>query len=129
MTLHRLRAEIAYPTTSGLTVWSRDQMAVRHSQAVHINPDAGNEEPPANETADQGDGTSIFRCDLPLMDEAAAVDALATLTTASVWGQAVDLPDVDGTPRPSWVEHHLCDHDEPTQTGCTVVTRVTTESP
>ena len=124
--LHRIRAEVAYPTTSWLAVWSRDQMAVRHGQAVHINPGAANEEPPVNEAVDQGDGTSVFRCDLPLMDESAAVDALATLTAASVWVQAVDLPAIDGIPRPSWVEHHLCDHDEPVHTGCTVVTKVTT---
>ena len=120
--LHRLRAEVAHPTSSGLSVWYSQQMAVRYGQAVHINPGAANEEAPANEVVDQGDGVTVFRCDLPLMDEAAAVDALATLTTASVWVQAVDLPDIDGIPRPSWVEHHLCDHDEAVHTGCTVVT-------
>lgn len=110
-------AHVTYPTSSGLAVWSRDQMAVRHGQAVHINPGAANEEAPLNEVVDQGDGTSIFRCDLPLMDEAAAVDALSTLTTAAIWQQALPLPDLDGEPTPAWVEHHLCDHDEDVQAG------------
>lgn len=127
--LHRIRAHIAYPTGSGLAVWSRDQMQVRYGQAVHINESLANEEPPVNVVTDDDD-VQVFRCDLPLMNEAAAAtDALATLTTAAVWGQALPLPDVDGGPTPSWVEHHLCDHDEPEQTGCTVVTRVEADLP
>ena len=121
--LHRVRARVRYPASSGLATWSRDQMAVRHGQAVHINEGAANEEAPANEVVDLGDDTHLFRCDLPLMDEAHAADALATLTADSVFSQALAIPDYMGGESPSWVEHHTCDHDEEHRTGCIVVAR------
>lgn len=122
--LNRLRARVRYPTSSGLATWSRDQMAVRFDQAVHINPGAANEEAPQNYITDLGDDTELFVCDLPLMDEAAATDALATLTDASVFGQALSIESDEGT-QPSWVEHHACDHDESPRTGCQVINKVT----
>ena len=118
--LNRVRARVRYPASSGLATWSRDQMHVRHGMAVHIRQGEPNEEPPANEVVDLGDGTHLFRCDLPLMDEAHAADALATLTAASVFGQALPIPDETGE-SPSWLERHTCDHDEDTRTGCVVV--------
>ena len=121
--LHRLRARQRHTNTSGLASWCRDQMAVRYGQAVHINPDTPNEEAPVNMVADLGDGTTLFACDLPLMDEAAAVDALATLSDLNVLGQSLTIDDDMGEGSPSWVEHHLCDHDEPSRSGCTVVGR------
>jgi len=101
-------------------------MLVRYGQAVHIREGEPAEEAPLNEV--DGD---VFRCDLPLMDEAAAVDALATLSDHNVLGLTVPLDD-EGTL--SWVEYHLCDHavgsvvDETgllidSRSGCTVVDR------
>lgn len=120
--LHRLRAHVAYTTASGLATWSRDQMAVRYEQAVHIREGEPAEEAPVNEITDVGD-LQVFRCDLPLMDEAAAADALATLTSDAVFGQAQPIPG-DLSDRPSFVEHHLCDHDEDDRSGCTIIDRV-----
>ncbi len=124
--LHRVRARVRYPASSGLAAWSRDQMVVRHGQAVHIRQSEPAEEPPVNEVIDAGD-THVFRCDLPLADEAAAVDAFATLTTGSVWGEALTLDLVDGDP--SWIERHECDHDEDVRHGCVVMDRVETSDP
>ena len=89
-------------------------MAVRFGQAAHIRQGEPAEEPPVNVVV--GD---LFRCDLPLMDEAHAIDALATLSDATVLGATV----VDAEGAASWVEHHVCDHDEDVRTGCSVVTR------
>ena len=90
-------------------------MAVRYQQAVHIRPGEAAEESPSNVV--DGD---LFRCDLPLADEAAARDAFATLSDHNVLGQTVPLDGLDG-PVASWVEYHLCDHAENVRTGCTVV--------
>lgn len=92
-------------------------MVVRHGQAVHIRQGEPAEEAPVNEVDTDGD-PHLFRCDLPLMDEAAAADALATLSDATVLGQSVLVGEA-----PSWVEHHQCDHDENNRSGCTVVGR------
>ena len=106
MALHRLQAAIRYSAASGLAGWSKAQMDVRFQQAVHINPGLPNEEAPVNEV--EADGTDeIFRCDLPLMDEAAAIDAMNTLSAASVWTQAKALT----ANQESWIQHHTCHHD------------------
>lgn len=119
MLLHRLRARMQFSPGSGLAQWCYDQMIVRHGQAVHIRQGKPAEEAPVNEVA--GD---LFVCDLPLMDEAAAVDALATLSDANVLGVTVPIiDDDDGSSVPSWVEHHRCDHDDDVRSGCVVVAR------
>ena len=110
-----------FTAASGLATWCRDQMAVRYGQAVHIRQGEPAEETPVNEVTDDGD-QQVFRCDLPLMDEAAAVDAVSTLGDANVLGQSESHPDPDG-PEPSWVEHHECDHAEDVRDGCVVVER------
>ena len=92
-------------------------MAVRYGQAVHIRAGEPAEEVPVNLVA--GD---TFRCDLPLADEAAAQDALATLSDHNVLGQTVSLDGLDG-PVASWVEYHLCDHADDVRAGCVVVAR------
>jgi hypothetical protein len=100
-------------------------MSVRFTQAVTIKPGLNNEEKPRNEVVDDGD-YEIFRCDLPLQDEAAAEDAFATLTAASVFDPyAVDFEDGDMT-SPSWIEHHKCHHDETPQKPCTSIAKKTT---
>ena len=110
-----------FPTSSGMATWARDNMAVRYQQAVHIRAGEPAEEPPVNEVVDDGN-RQVFRCDLPLMDEAHAIDAFATLTDANVLGQSEAHPDEDG-PVPSWVDRHTCDHDEDVRSGCVVVDR------
>jgi len=90
-------------------------MVVRYGQAVHIRQGEPAEEAPVNVV--DGD---LFYCDLPLMDQAAAEDALATLSDANVLGLSLPLS-AEGDL--SFVEHHLCDHAEDSRTGCTVVTR------
>ena len=124
MSLHRIRARIRFTNSSGLATWARDQMAVRHGQAVHINEGLENEEPKYNETFTAGPDHTGFRCDLPLMDAAHAQDAFNTLTAGSVFHPAhvSAFPGEDG-PEPSFVEYHLCKNgDTPTQ-PCEMVDR------
>jgi len=115
MLLHRLRARMQFSPGSGLAQWCYDQMTVRHGQAVHIRQGEPAEEAPVNVV--DGD---FFYCDLPLMDEAAATDALATLSDATVLGQSLPISDEGDA---SFVEHHLCDHDENSRTGCAIITK------
>ena len=121
MPLHRVRAHMRFTRNSGLATWCRDQMAVRYEQAVHIREGEPAAESPVNEVTDDGD-RQVFRCDLPLMDEAHAVDAVATLGDHNVLGQSEPHPDPD-SPQPSWVEHHECDHADDVRDGCVVVDR------
>lgn len=115
--LHRLRARMLFTAGSGLATWARDQMSVRYGQAVHIRQGEPAEEAPVNLV--DGD---LFVCDLPLTDQAAAEDALATLSDPTVLGVTISET-VDGVTVPSWVEHHLCDHADDVRSGCAVVTR------
>lgn len=123
MPLHRVRAHMRFTRNSGLATWCRDQMEVRYQQAVHINEGDPSEEEPVNEVEDMGGNREEFRCDLPLTDEAAATDAVATLSDPTVLGQSepLDYPEAP----PSWVEHHTCDHreDPAERTGCGTVER------
>lgn len=114
MLLNRLRARMLFPAGHWGPTWCRDQMAVRHGQALYIRQGEPAEEAPVNLV--DGD---LFVCNLPLMDEAAAIDALATLSDANVLG--VTIPDLEGIP--SWVEHHTCDHAEDFRNGCVTVTK------
>lgn len=98
--------------------WCYDQMAVRFGQAVHIRPGELAEESPVNLI--EGDR---FICDLPLMDAAAATDALATLSDPTVLGATVPLVSDGVETTPSWVEHHTCDHDENVRSGCAVIAK------
>lgn len=121
MLLHRVRAVMRFRRAQGLATWCRDNMAVRFEQAVHIRPDTQASEPPVNEVVADG-GRDVFRCDLPLMDEAHAIDAVNTLSAATVLGQSEPLP-IRGETAPSWVERHVCDHAEDDRTGCVVADR------
>ena len=111
-----------FTSASGLATWCRDQMAVRYQQAVHINEGAPNEEAPLNEVVDEGD-EQVFACDLPLMDEAHAEDAMNTLSDANVLGQALMLHDDEDGEQPSWAEHHICHHESEPGRPCEVVRR------
>lgn len=94
-------------------------MAVRYQQAVHIRAGEPAEEEPVNTVTDDGD-FQVFRCDLPLMDEAHAQDAFNTLSDHNVLGQALEL---DGEGAPSRVDRHVCYHDESPPEPCHVVQR------
>jgi hypothetical protein len=122
MLLHRVRAIIQFQQAQGLATWCRDNMAVRFAQAVHIRPGEMGDEPAVNEVVAAPNSRQVFRCDLPLMDEAHAIDAVATLSDANVLGQSEPTPAADRT-APSWVERHVCDHAEDDRTGCVVVDR------
>ena len=115
MSLHRVRAHVRLG--GGLATWARDQMAVRHGQAVHINEGLDNEEPKRNEVVD-GD---LFICDLPLMNEAHAIDAYNTLTSASVLAWVV----APGEEEQWYIERHTCHHDEDPVLPCAVNERWT----
>ena len=118
MALNRIRAKVRYTKSSGMATWSRDQMGVRFTQAVYVKPGLNNEEQPRNEVVEDDIDHEVFHCDLPLQDSAAANDAFATLTDASVFGPyAMDFD--DGSP--SWIEHHKCRHDETPQQPCEVI--------
>ena len=121
MPLHRVRASMRFPTSSGLATWARDNMAVRYEQAVHIRQGEPAAEAPVNEVTQDG-SRDVFRCDLPLMDEAHAIDAFNTLSDANVLGQSEPHPELDGD-FPSWVERHVCDHDDDNRDGCVVTGR------
>ncbi len=131
MALNRIRANVRYPKSSGMATWSRDQMGVRYTQAVTIKPGLNNEEQPFNEVVEDDAYHEIFRCDLPLEDSAAAEDAFATLSDASVFGAYAvdfefDFSDVYGDMTwPSWIEHHKCRHDETPQMPCEAIDKVT----
>lgn len=120
--LHRVRAHMRFTRASGLATWCRDNMAVRHGQAVHIRQGEPAAEAPRNETSRDGNSDE-FACDLPLMDEAHAIDAVNTLSAPTVLGQSQPIPDGLGGSRASWVERHVCDHDEDVRTGCVVADR------
>jgi hypothetical protein len=104
--IHRVRARVRYPAASWLAFWCRDQMAVRAGQAAHLADVWSGSTPPTNKVVDEG-GTHVFICDLPLQNEAHAVDAVATLTAASVWLHVLPLDVVDGSEMSSWVERHV----------------------
>lgn len=117
--LHRLRARIQFAEGSGLAAWAKAQMDVRYGQAVHINEGLANEETKINYI----DG-EYFVCDLPLMDQSAAEDAVATLSDPTVLGVSLLLPnDVAEEQEQSYVEHHQCYHDEHPSSSCVVVTK------
>ena len=116
--LHRIRAHMRFTVASGLATWCRDNMQVRFEQAVHVNEGLANEEPKRNEVTDHGSHEE-YHCDLPLMDEAHAIDAFNTLSDANVLGQSLAIPDEDGA-RPSWVERHTCHHEQVPVQPCTV---------
>jgi hypothetical protein len=116
--LHRVRAHMRFPEGHWGPQWCYNQMVVRYGQATHIRPGEPDKEPPINEV--DGD---VFRCDLPLMNEAHAIDALATLSDHNVLGVTIPVQ-VDGDEvQLSWVERHTCDHDEEVRSGCVVVAR------
>jgi len=120
MALYRLRARVRYPKSSGLAIWSRDQMDVRYGQSVFIKEGLNNEEAPQNNVVDDPDDPTnyeIFTCDLPLHDQAAADDAFVTLTDPTVFGQAENFG-VGEEASPSWIENHVCRHDETPQQPC-----------
>ena len=117
--LHRVRSDMRFTASSGLAGWCRDQMDVRYGQAVHIRQGEPDEESPVNLVVDEGEHER-FVCDLPLADEAAAVDAVATLSDPNVLGQAVDLDDGE----PSWVDRHPCTHDDDRE-PCVLTERLT----
>lgn len=108
---------------SGMATWCRDQMAVRYDQAVHINQGDPNEELAVNEVTPDDPDHEIFTCDLPLMDEAHADDAYATLTDASVFNETYvsGFDDGGGGVTPSYVERHDCHHDETPTKPCVTV--------
>ena len=116
--LHRVIARLRFTKASGMAPWAHAQMAVRHGMAVHINEGEDNAEPKYNEVIDEG-SEQILRCNLPLLNEAHAADAYATLTVGSVWAWL-------SAPHPGetlFVEHHTCGHDETPHVPCAVVAR------
>lgn len=117
--LHRVRARMRFPRSSGMGTWARDNMAVRYQQAVHIREGEAAAEAPVNEVLRDGN-RDIFVCDLPLMDQAHAQDAVETLAAISPFSEP--HPELEG-PEPSWVEYHLCDHADDIRDGCFVVDR------
>lgn len=115
MALHRLRAHMRFPEGHWGPQWCYDQMTVRYGQATHIRQGEPSEESPVNIV----DG-AFFRCDLPLVDESAALDALATLSDQNILGQTIPIEPGEDY-EPSWVEYHLCDHEDDVRSGCQVI--------
>jgi len=117
MSIHRVRAHVRLG--GGMAVWARDQMTVRYGQAVHLNEGLANEEVKRNEVIDG----NLFICDLPLMNEAHAIDAYNTLTSAAVLAWVV----APGEEEQWFIERHVCHHDEQPPLPCVSVERWTYE--
>lgn len=105
-----------YQSASGMTNWCKAQMDVRYTQSVYIRQGTAEEEAPLNISNTDGD-PHIFTCDLILGNEASALDAFATLTSASLMAW------LENSSETSWVEYHICDHDEDNRSGCLVAHR------
>ena len=114
--LHRVRARMRFTAASGMAGWCHAQMGVRHGQAEHIRPGGPAEEAPLNEVAGEG-ADQVFTCDLPLADEAAAVDAVSTLTAASVLAWASEYR----------VSRERCRHDETPPGACELADEITNQ--
>lgn len=112
---HRIKAKMIWQVASGMAAWCEAQMAVRYTQSVYIRQGDPEEEAPFNE-ADTSGNPHVFTCDLILGNEAAAIDAFNTLTSASLMAWLEDTDEV------SYVEHHKCYHDESNQ-SCEIVHR------
>lgn len=123
MAIHRIRCSMRFTKTSGMAPWVYAQMDVRYGQAVHINEGLAEEEQKRNEVIEDGDHEFAI-CDLPLMNEAHAVDAFNTLSDASVMAHIED----DDQGGPSWIEHHICRHDETPNKPCEIISKVIKES-
>lgn len=103
---YRTRAQVRWPAASGLAAWAVAQMDVRYQQSVYIRQGEPAEEAPVNHEPEPG----LFVCDLILADQAAADDAFATLSAASVLSQAEVLAYEDDVPVASWIDVVECDH-------------------
>lgn len=114
MSLHRFKCRLRFTAASGMGPWARDQMAVRHAMAVHINEGAANEELKRHQLTDDGDH-QIYECDLPLLDESHAASAYDTMATLKPW---IESDDVE-----CFIEHHVCYHDETPVKPCVIVRR------
>ena len=120
---HRARARLVFSKSSGMAQWCKNQLAVRHGQAVHINEGYKNEEPKYNINQEYDANNNEFKCDLPLLDKSHAEDAYNTLTDATIWAYLVDGVGVQ------FVEHHTCDHDETNRSGCVTQSKKTYGEP
>lgn len=116
MPLNRIRAKLRFTNSSGMAAWCQANMGVRHGQAVHINEGLANEESKKNEVVADGASHSIYSCDLPLMNEAHAIDAYSTLMAIMAWVQPFASAE-DGV---NFLERHTCYHDEETPQQCII---------
>jgi hypothetical protein len=115
--LHRLRVHMRFPEGHWGPQWCYDQMAVRFTSAAFINPGKANRESALNYMSG-----SIYKCDIPLVNEIRAIDAFNTLSDPSILGVTVRLSDDN---EHSWVERHICDHDagNSKRSGCIITAR------
>jgi len=114
VSIQRLRCTMRFSTASGMAPWAEAQMAVRHGMARDIERTG---EPKRNEVLASRD-TQVLECDLPLLDAAHARDAYDTLLAVRAW-----VVPATGDEAPSFVEHHICHHDEDPPGPCVVVRR------
>lgn len=114
--IYRLQASILYYKNSGLATWCKNQMDVRYTQAIHLKPDTNKEERPLNKIIEETDDIERFQCDLPLLNKQHAQDAFNTLSTESIWLQALGSnEDIESG---SFINLHVCGHDETPQVSC-----------
>ena len=119
MAINRVRARLRFTNASGLAAWAEANMAVRYNQAISINEGLANEELKRNEVVADGPNHSVFNLDVPLMDEANAIDAFNTLNAPSV---AAQIEVEEGGL--CFIERHTCYHDEDPPQGCTIDERI-----
>lgn len=117
MAINRIRARLRFANSSGMAAWCKSNMAVRLTQATHLNENLANEELKKNEVTADGASHSIYECDLPLMNEAHAISAYDTLNSITAWVVSFANPDEEGH---CFIERHTCYHDEEEPQGCVI---------
>jgi len=120
MSTHRIRARMRFPQQGGLAQQAFAQTEGRFGRAVTIRAGTIAEEPRQRRVERE-----TFVCDLPLPDEEDAEGAYATLAGMLDDSLPVDARTPAGATVPSWVEHHVCFHDEREQIPCVLIKRAT----
>ena len=113
MAINRVRARLRFTNASGLATWAKANMEVRYTQAIHLNEGLANEELKKNDFIADGASHGMYELDIPLMNEAHAIDAYNTLNAIMAWV----VPETDGD---CFLERHTCYHDEGSPSGCVV---------
>ena len=115
MAINRVRARLRFTNASGMAAWAKANMEVRYTQAIHLNEGLANEELKKNDFIADGASHGMYELDIPLMNEAHAIDAYNTLNAIMSWV----VPENPNSEE-CFLERHTCYHDEGTPSGCVI---------